>query len=132
MENSAVSALTLWTGINLLLMLILALNVSRLRIKGMKSPVSEDTLHNAIRAHGNNIEYVPSVLIALGILTWLGFSADWIHALGGGLFVARLLHAYGIQQVSSGGPPPARIFGNLVTWAVLLIASITLITQYFR
>ena len=37
MGNPAVSALALWSGINLLLMLVLALNVSRLRIKNWKS-----------------------------------------------------------------------------------------------
>ena len=62
MDNPAVSALALWTGINLLLMLVLALNVSRLRIRNWKSHVPEETLHNAIRAHGNNIEYAPTRL----------------------------------------------------------------------
>jgi uncharacterized membrane protein YecN with MAPEG domain len=131
MENPAVSALALWTGMHLLLMLVLALNVSRLRIKGMKSPVPEETLHNAIRAHGNNIEYVPSALIAMGVLTWLGYSVTWIHGIGGALFVFRLLHAYGIQQVARRAPPPARVLGNLGTWGVFITVSVVLIAQYF-
>lgn len=131
MENSVVSALALWTGIHLMLMLVLALNVSRLRIKGLKSPVPEETLHNAIRAHGNNIEYVPSALVALAVLAWLGYSVVWIHVIGGVLFAARLLHAYGIQQVAHRGPPPARVLGNLGTWAVFVTVSVVLIAQYF-
>ena len=130
MENAAVSALALWTGIHLLLMLVLALNVSRLRIKGLKSHVSEEILHNAIRAHGNNIEYVPSALIGMGILTWVGYSVAWIHGIGGALFVFRLLHAYGIQQVAQQGPPPARVLGNLGTWAIFVTVSTLLIAEY--
>ncbi len=130
METAAVSALALWVGLNLLLMLVLALNVSRLRIKDWKSHVSEETLHNAIRAHGNNIEYVPSALIALGVLAWLGYSATWIHAIGGALFLFRLLHAVGIQQVGHNGPPPARVVGNIGTWSVFMVVSALLIAQY--
>ena len=57
------SALALWTGANLLLMLVLALNVSRLRIKNMRDPVDPEVLEKAVRAHGNNIEYVPAALL---------------------------------------------------------------------
>ena len=123
------SALALWAGLNLLLMLVLALNVSRLRIRNMRTPVEPAVLERAVRAHGNNIEYVPAVLIGLLILVHLELAATWVHALGATLLVARLLHATGIQQATAGGPPPARVIGNLATWGVMAAVGVLLVVQ---
>lgn len=126
------NALALWCGMHLLLMLLLALNVSRLRIKSMRAPVEPSVLEGAVRAHGNNIEYVPAALLGLLVLVLLGVSDVWVHGLGGSLFIARMLHAIGIQQRTSAGPPPARIAGNLLTWAVFAVIGVTLIMRALR
>ncbi len=121
------NALALWSGLNLLLMLLLALNVSRLRIRNMRTPVDPAVLEKAVRAHGNNIEYVPATLFGLLLLVLMGLADVWVHSLGGALFTARLLHATGIRKVSSGSPPPARVAGNLTTWAVMAVVGVTLV-----
>lgn len=128
MISADFNALAFWCGANLLLMLGLALNVSRLRIKNMRSPVDPAILQAAVRAHGNNIEYVPAALLGL-LLVNMGLGAAWVHALGAALFAARLLHAIGIQQIRPGGPPPSRVIGNVGTWVVVAAVGITLITR---
>lgn len=121
------NALALWSGLNLLLMLLLALNVSRLRIRNMRTPVDPEELEKAVRAHGNNIEYVPAALVGLLLLVQMGLADVWVHSLGGALFAARVLHAIGSWQLGSGAPPPARVAGNLATWAVLAVVGVTLV-----
>ena len=110
---------------NLLLTCLWALNVVRHRFKG--DSVDQVKLEKAVRAHGNNTEYVPIILIGLGVMAMMGASAQTISILGGTLFVARIFHAYGIQQ-----PKMPNIFGmvgNITTWLVMLCVATTLLLQ---
>ncbi len=129
--STTVSAVGLWVGVNLLLMLLLGLNVTRLRVKtDTVVGIGEDAaLERGIRAHGNNAEYVPGALIAIAMMAAVGYSATWIHALGGLLFVARLLHAYGIQKVEV-KLPATRVAGNFITWGIYVVCSGALIMSY--
>lgn len=129
MDNPALQTYCLWAGINMLLMLALALNVTRMRFKVGAGNATEDELQRAVRAHGNNIEYVPIILLALGIMLLAGHGSAWLHSLGGVLFVARLCHAHGIQQAGP-GLPKTRVAGNLGTWSVMLITSLALIVAF--
>ena len=125
MEAAQTSALALYVGLNLLLTFLLALNVVRHRFKGDSAdPVM---LEKAVRAHGNNTEYVPIILIGLGVMAMTGASAQTISILGGTLFVARILHAYGIQQAKV--PNIFGMVGNIVTWLVMLCVATTLLLQ---
>ena len=128
-ENPGFSAFVLWLGLNTLLMLVLALNVTRMRFKVGAEPSAEPALERAIRAHGNNIEYVPIIMIGIGVLAVIGYGATWIHTLGGVLLLGRLAHAHGIQQ-DSGGIPPTRVAGNFMTWVVMLVVSIALVLAF--
>ncbi|MED5355775.1 MAG: MAPEG family protein, partial [Pseudomonadota bacterium] len=76
MEAAQTSALALYVGLNLLLTFLLALNVVRHRFKG--DSVDQVKLEKAVRAHGNNTEYVPIILIGLGVMTMTGASAQTI------------------------------------------------------
>ena len=96
MEAPQTSALALYVGLNLLLTFLLALNVVRHRFKG--DSADQFMLEKAVRAHGNNIEYVPIILIGLGVMAMTGVSAQIISILGGTLLAARIFHAFGIQQ----------------------------------
>ena len=49
-----------------------------------------------VRAHDNNTEYVPIILVGLGVMTMMAASAQTISILGEALFEARVLHVYGI------------------------------------
>ena len=125
MEAAQLNALSLWLGLNILLTFLLAMNVVRNRFKSQGDSGDPATLEKAIRAHGNNIEYVPSILIGLGLMAMAGASAQTIHILGGTLLVVRILHAVGIQQAKM--PNPFGMVGNIGTWLVMLCVAITLI-----
>lgn len=121
-ENTeAFKALALWASLNLGLMLALALNTFRWRFKeGVAVGLSDSAgLERAIRAHGNNTEYVPGILLGLLILVPLGESPLVIHACGALLLVARILHAIGIQQTHTAVPIP-RAVGNIACWLLFL------------
>jgi uncharacterized membrane protein YecN with MAPEG domain len=123
MEAVQTSALALYVGLNLLLTLVLAINVVRHRFKGESGdPVA---LEKAVRAHGNNTDYVPIILVGLCVTAMMGTSAQTISILGGTLFVARVFHAYGIQQ--SKVPNIFGMVGNIVTWLVMLCIGAKLI-----
>ena len=123
MEAVQTSALALYVGLNLLLTLVLAINVVRHRFKGESGdPVA---LEKAVRAHGNNTEYVPIILVGLCVTAMMGTSAQTISILGGTLFVARVFHAYGIQQ--SKVPNIFGMVGIIVTWLVMLCIGAKLI-----
>lgn len=125
MEAAQLSALSLWIGLNILLTLLLAVNVVRNRFKAQGDSGDPVTLEKAVRAHGNNTEYVPSILIGLGLMAMSGASAQTINVLGGTLFVMRILHAYGISQRKV--PNPFGLVGNMGTWLTMLCVAITLI-----
>ena len=126
MHESAIATVATWTGLNVILTLVLAINVSLNRRKGLLGNGDERRLEAAIRAHGNNIEYVPMVLIAILSLASLGVSLVLVHILSGVFFIARVLHAHGIQQDTGGSAviPKTKVIGNRATWAVMLISGI--------
>lgn len=126
--TEALRAIALWTGLNLALTLLLGLNVTRLRMRG-NVPVGtgdDPVLERAVRAHGNNVEYVPGALLALLGLALVGTPAAHLQLLGGLLFAARLLHAHGIQVLGQ-SLPPTRAAGNIATWLIYVYASAALI-----
>lgn len=127
----ALEAYAIWVGVNMLFTLALALNVSRWRIKQATHSTEEveKTLRRAIRAHGNNIEYVPFMLLGIGVLCLLGHGAIWMHTLGVALLLARLLQAHGIYQEVQ--LPKTRVIGNFLTWILWVIIAVTLIVETF-
>jgi uncharacterized membrane protein YecN with MAPEG domain len=125
MEAAQLNALSLWVGLNLLLTLLLALNVVRNRFKAQGDAGDPAVLEKAVRAHGNNTEYVPSILIGLGLMAMTGASAQTINILGGTLLVVRICHAYGIQQAKI--PNAFGLVGNFGTWLTMLCVVTTLI-----
>jgi len=106
-----------------LLYLALSVNVSRLRLKHRISLGAGDLpkLERAMRAHGNFAEYVPLILLLMGLLESLGGSAIALHLIGSLLFVARLSHAscLCIKYVSI-----MRQAGALVTYVLLFISAL--------
>lgn len=116
----AISALGLWAGFNFALMLALGIHTYRQRAKAhiaVGMGASGSALERAVRAHGNNTEYVPSILFALALCTVLGSSAGFVHISGALLLAARIMHAHGIQQVDK-QLPLTRVVGNVITWGL--------------
>jgi uncharacterized membrane protein YecN with MAPEG domain len=117
---SALQAVALYSALNLLIILVLAANVSRHRRRAQVSlgPGKDPQLEQAIRAHGNGVECVPFALFALFLASALGYGAILIHALGIGLTLGRFVYSYGL--LSSPGPSMGRMIGTGLTWLVLL------------
>ena len=132
MIDQSLQAVALWAGLNLAWTLLLALNVTRHRMKEGVSTGSGNShsLDRAVRAHGNNIEYVPGAILGILILAALGYSPLVINLLGASLLVARFCHAHGIQQLEV-ALPKTRVLGNVLTWALYLIVVCLLVYSYF-
>ena len=132
MIDQSLQAVALLAGLNLSWTLLLALNVTRHRMKEGVSTGSgnSQSLDRAVRAHGNNIEYVPGAILGILILAALGYSPLVINLLGASLLVARFCHAHGIQQLEV-DLPKTRVLGNVLTWALYLIVVCLLVYSYF-
>jgi uncharacterized protein len=81
-----------------------------------------DALLVAIRMHGNFSEYVPLSLILLGGIEAAGAARDLVLGLAIALVLGRLLHPFGLRMKA---PNPPRAVGAMLTWGVVLVASLT-------
>jgi len=123
------SDLIFWTalygGMLGVLMVLLAGNVSRLRMKHKAAwgDKGNHELVGAIRAHGNAAEFIPIFLILF--LVWeLQGTSDNALAIVGGLFVAaRLAHAFGMISVHKA----ARQFSAAASYLIPLGLGLTVI-----
>ncbi|CAN5171333.1 MAPEG family protein [soil metagenome] len=125
--STAGHAAALWTGLNLLLLLVLSLLVVRQR-RAHKVMICDEgvpELVRASRAFGNAVEYVPVCLVGLAVLAAVGAPALLIHALGGALFIGRAAHAVGLSRSAS--TSPGRAIGTLFTWIVMLATGVLLV-----
>ena len=82
-----------------------------------------------IRGHGNFAEYVPLILVLLGILELNGTAAWVLHALGATLLVGRLLHGYALAFTTQN--VFGRSVGTLLTVIVLLVAGVLCVLAGF-
>ena len=95
-----------------LLCLVLWVRVSsaRARLKVSIGDAGNTALHEAIRRHGNFIEWValalPLMLIAEGNGAW----PAGLHAAGALLVLGRLIHPFGLSAANASHP--LRIIGN--------------------
>lgn len=117
----------LYTGLFLLLMLALAINVVRLRMSEGVSMGDGDNnkLRAAVRSHGNAAEYVPLVLIGMAMLEGLGVSASLLFLYGGVFFLGRILHVLGLAAERSVNK--MRQMGIVLSWLTMLVMAIHLL-----
>lgn len=114
--SASAHAAALWAGLNLILLLVLAVLVTRQRRKHHVVIGDGDVpaLSQAIRAFGNATEYIPAALAGLGVLALAGAMPLVIHPIGFLLFAGRVMHAAGLSR--STGVSALRTFGVLATW----------------
>ncbi|HYP64588.1 MAG TPA: MAPEG family protein, partial [Acidocella sp.] len=81
-------------------------------------------LQVAVRAHANFAEFVPLTLIILACLVHEDVNQIFFLILCATLVLGRILHPIGIRILTPNVP---RAVGAMLTWAVLLIASVATI-----
>ncbi|MEX1251034.1 MAG: MAPEG family protein [Hyphomonas sp.] len=115
-----IAATTLYIGLFALLMLVLKLNVGRVRSskKINLGDGNDDSMQRAIRVQGNAVEDVPVVLFGLVGLGLLAAPVLLIHGLGVSFLIARILHAIGLGGVAGAGI--GRLIGTLVSLIVMI------------
>ena len=89
----------------------------------------DDPLDLAIRVQANFVEYVPVAVLLLVVLEMSGTSDGWLHALGAGVLVGRILHAVGLS--GSGGTSFGRLAGTLLTLLSLLGGAVLALLEVF-
>lgn len=123
----AAPAAALWSGLCLLLFLVLSTLVTRQR-RMHRVSVGDggvEGLVRATRAFGNAAEYVPAGLAVLALLVIVDSPPASLHLAGAVLFSGRLLHAVGMSR--SSGPSLPRAAGMVLTWLFLLGGAVTLL-----
>ena len=130
-HHEAISAVALWAGLCLILLLVLTVRVSlhRRSLKVSLGDGGHAALNLAARTFGNAIEYIPTGLVAITLVALLGWSAGIVHALGATLFLGRVLHAIGMHSAKQ--PAVGRMLGMILTYLVFLGSAVLLIVGVF-
>ena len=129
-DMSPVQAAALWSGLMILLLVVLGARVALAR-RGNKVLLGDGgnaQVLLASRVFGNASEYIPAGIGALAVLASLGMPAYVLHGLGGALFLGRLIHAVGLSDKR---PTPGRVLGMVLTWTALIVAGGMLVVHAF-
>lgn len=131
MFMTAFHAAGLWAGLMILLMTILGFRViaNRRKHRVLFGDGGVPQVTVATRAFGNAAEYVPVGIGALILMAFLGYQVWTIHAVGGVLFLGRLIHGLGLSHGK--GPGPARMIGMILTMLALIAAGGLLVAAPF-
>jgi uncharacterized membrane protein YecN with MAPEG domain len=119
-----------FVGAVLLLITLLAINVTRLRFKvGVRLGDGGDRrLGLAIRAHGNAVEHGLLLCLALFLAEVAFLPLAWVVGLGSAILLARLAHAAGFLRFGSSVSTPA----TAATYALELGLSAYLVSRAFH
>lgn len=129
-DMTAAEAAALWSGLLILLLVVLSVQVimARQKHRVVLGDGGNTAVALACRVFGNAAEYIPVGIGALAVLTLLGLPAYAIHGVGGALFVGRLLHATGL---AADKPTPGRLAGMVLTFLALIAAAGMLVVHAF-
>ncbi|HTO41334.1 MAG TPA: MAPEG family protein [Rhizomicrobium sp.] len=120
-----------YVAVNAAIMLALAVLVVRAR-QGTQTAIGDGgnpAMIAAVRAHGNNTEYVPMGLLLLWSVVALGGSIWLVHGVGASLTLGRLLHGFGLSR--STGVSTARLLGVVLTWAAFVVGIVAVLWLVF-
>lgn len=114
----------LYAGLLGLIYLVLTMRVIRRRQTGNINlgHGNDAMMERRIRAHGNFAEYVPFLLVLMGLLEQQQVSAHLLHGFGIALVAARGLHGYALAYTEKWFP--GRFYGTLLTLIVLALSSL--------
>ena len=124
-----VSVTLLYAGLLGLLLVILSFNVMQnwVRVTG-QGQQTDRAMRRAERLLSSFIEYVPVGLILLALMELKGAPPPVLHILGALLFLGRLLHAIGSNEIAGAGL--LRFFGAQLTYLMITVASIACLYQF--
>jgi len=119
----------IYAGILGLLLVILSFNVMQnwMRVTG-EGQQTDRAMHRAERILSSFVEYVPMALILLALIELKGTPSLVLHALGITLVAARVMHAYGSNDMRGAGL--LRFLGAQLTFLVLTVSSLACV-YYF-
>lgn len=117
----------IYAGLLALLYLVLSYRVVLMRDKVSLGDGGDPVLQRRIRAHGNFSEYVPFILIMIGILELNHLPFYALNILGLTLLIARLLHGYSLSFTQSF--KFGRFWGTALTFLLLLVCGLLCIYQ---
>ena len=112
---------SLYASILALLVIFLAykvVNFRQTKSVGLGDNGDKDGMR-AIRVHANAVEYIPMMIILMGIYEANGGSTIMLHIIGAVAVIARILHATGLSK--SAGTTFGRFVGTLLTWITTLV-----------
>lgn len=106
-----------------LLYFVLSLRVvmARQAHKVMIGDGGNDALLSRIRAHANFAEYVPFVLVLMGLIELRTGTTELLTSTGVLLFLIRIAHALGMARPA---PNAFRLVGAAGTWIILVGLSV--------
>ncbi|HEY1225351.1 MAG TPA: MAPEG family protein [Brevundimonas sp.] len=117
---TALQAAALWSGLCILWMVVLSFRTifARRSLRVSFGDGGDAVLTSRSRAFGNASEYIPACLAILILMALSGFQPMWIHAVGGAMFLGRVLHAWGLAQAKQ--PSFGRMSGMILTQLALI------------
>lgn len=120
---SVLQAAGLWSGLLILLMVLLAFRVvsNRRKHRVLFGDGGVPQVTVATRAFGNAAEYIPVGIGALILLALLGYPLWSVHAVGATLLAGRAIHGFGLSHGK--GPGPSRMIGMVLTLTALIGAA---------
>jgi hypothetical protein len=129
--NTSLQIAAFYIALNAIVTLALALNaaLTRGRTKVLLGDGGNETMLRAMRAHANNVEYVPLTLVMLLALALLQSSVLVLHIVGLCLFLGRVAHGLGLATKS--GISAGRGIGILLTLIAMLVAIVFLLMKAF-
>jgi hypothetical protein len=113
------SITALYAGVLALIIVALAINVTRHRAK-LRVPMGDGgnpQMLRMIRLHGNAIEYLPLGLLLMAIFEINGGWHWALHVAGVALVVARGLQSWGMWSTQM--PNLGRVSGQSLTWVTI-------------
>ena len=122
----------LYAGLCALLLLALAAQISRYRMK-FKIRFGDggnSQLLRAVRAHGNAVEWILPMLLLLLIAELNHASHILLHTCGIVFIAARVAHAVGLS--GNAGVSGGRFVGTAVSWLVIVVLAVWNILAFVR
>ena len=125
--NESMQLVLIYSGFQLLIGLVLAINAVKLRFKTqiLLGDDGNTEMLKAMRSHGNWSEYSPAYIISLLLISLVQGPLWLIHTIGIMSFIGRASHAYGLNQEQD--PNLFRQAGFILSGFTMLICVIALI-----